>query len=195
MKKIVVSLFLLVILSLFVPYIGDAPTQIHAATASPTPTISTYTTITTTTTTTKTISTTSKVEYVLPYPGILPTNPLYFLKSFRDWIIESLISDPIKKSEFYLLQADKKLGMALVLHDAKNSGEEARALKDALVLREKSLMVLESVRASKMIIPGFIVDKFLLSTQKHRELLSDLSQKTEGFEQLLVRGQALREEK
>lgn len=57
-----------------------------------------------------------EIEYPLPYPGILPDNNLYVLKTIRDRVVSFLIADPLKKAEFDLLQADKRLaaGMALV---------------------------------------------------------------------------------
>ena len=39
-----------------------------------------------------------RVDYELPYPGLLPDSPLYFLKISRDRLIEFMIGDPIKKS-------------------------------------------------------------------------------------------------
>lgn len=57
----------------------------------------------------------AKVNYDLPYPGMLPDNPLYFLKGIRDKIIEILISDPVKKGEFYLLSSDKRLNSGYYL--------------------------------------------------------------------------------
>ncbi len=62
-----------------------------------------------------------KVEYNLPYPGILPDHPLYFLKQLRDKILDFLITDPVKKAEFYILQADKRLSMGIALTDEKKS--------------------------------------------------------------------------
>lgn len=56
-----------------------------------------------------------EVEYALPYPGILPGNPLYALKMLRDRFVGFLISDSLKKAEFNLLQADKRLAAALYL--------------------------------------------------------------------------------
>src|ERR1035437_474186 len=55
------------------------------------------------------------VQYDLPYTGILPDNPLYFLKALRDNILNSLITDPLKKARFDLLMADKRLGGAVDL--------------------------------------------------------------------------------
>ncbi len=63
------------------------------------------------------------VDYTLPYPGILPDNPLYPLKAFRDRMVSVLIADPVKKSLFNLLQADKRLQSAVYLlydHDTTN---------------------------------------------------------------------------
>lgn len=51
----------------------------------------------------------ASIQYELPYPGILPNNILYPLKTLRDKIIGFLIADTVKKSQFNLLQADKRL--------------------------------------------------------------------------------------
>lgn len=71
----------------------DAELEIHPITPTPVP----------------------EVIYTLPYPGILPDNPLYPLKATRDRIVSLLISDPRKKAEFDLLQADKRLQAGLFL--------------------------------------------------------------------------------
>lgn len=56
-----------------------------------------------------------KVDYTLPYPGLLPDNPLYALKAIRDKVIEFLISDPVKKADFYLLSSDKRVNTGYYL--------------------------------------------------------------------------------
>lgn len=63
------------------------------------------------------------ITYTLPYPGILPDNPLYPLKMLRDRIILFLITDPVKRARFNLLQADKRLqsGLYLYQHDKKKA--------------------------------------------------------------------------
>ena len=55
------------------------------------------------------------VMYNLPYPGLLPDNILYPLKTFRDKIISFFISDPAKKASFDLLQSDKRIAAAQAL--------------------------------------------------------------------------------
>src|ERR1700704_2037322 len=44
-------------------------------------------------------NTSQTVDYTLPYPGLLPDSPLYFLKTFRDRLISFFISSPIKKAD------------------------------------------------------------------------------------------------
>lgn len=62
------------------------------------------------------------VDYSLAYPGILPNNPLYPIKMARDRIVLFLITDRIKRAQFNLLQADKRVaaGALLVKEDKKH---------------------------------------------------------------------------
>jgi len=57
------------------------------------------------------------VDYYLPYPGILPDHPLYWLKMVRDRIILITVVNPDAKAEKLLLYADKRLGAAWALID------------------------------------------------------------------------------
>lgn len=111
-RLILLFIFSILFLSLLpsVSFAQDIPEEIslspsNVPTPTPTPTI-------------------QKVEYTLPYPGLLPDNPLYFLKAGRDRLIEFLISDPAKKAEFYLLSSDKRLntGYYLILKNKDDMG-------------------------------------------------------------------------
>jgi len=64
------------------------------------------------------------VDYELPYPGLLPDNPLYMLKAIRDNLQKFFISDPLRKAEFDLLQANKRLraGELLILRNKFDLG-------------------------------------------------------------------------
>lgn len=64
-----------------------------------------------------------KNHYILPYPGLLPDSPLYQFKVLRDRIVEFLISDPIKKAQFHILQADKRLNAGIALVNERQSKE------------------------------------------------------------------------
>lgn len=56
-----------------------------------------------------------KTDYYLPYPGILPDHPLYWLKMARDRVMLFLSQEPTQKFEKLLLFADKRVGAAKVL--------------------------------------------------------------------------------
>lgn len=62
-----------------------------------------------------------EIDYALVYPGILPNNPLYPIKMARDRIVLFLIADRVKRVEFNLLQADKRVaaGVLLMKEDKK----------------------------------------------------------------------------
>lgn len=60
-------------------------------------------------------ATQEKVVYNLPYPGILPDNPLYFIKAIRDQFLILGTRDNIKKAQLYLLYSDKRFAMAISL--------------------------------------------------------------------------------
>lgn len=55
------------------------------------------------------------IEYQLPYPGLLPDNPLYFLKVFRDNLTAFFLSKPLDKANFDLLQSDKNTEASYLL--------------------------------------------------------------------------------
>lgn len=114
------------------------------------------------------------VEYVLPYPGMLPDHPLYFLKSIRDRIIEVLISDPVNKAEFYILQADKKLNMGVSLSGQGKTELADSTFDTALSDRSHAVTVLAGAIQSGTEIPGYVQDKMLFSLEKHRQVLSGM---------------------
>jgi hypothetical protein len=68
-------------------------------------------------------------NYELPYPGLLPDHPLFFLKTIRDKITGFFISDPIKKAEFDILQSDKNLNAGIYLVNKKSQRSQELAVK------------------------------------------------------------------
>lgn len=127
-----------------------------------------------------------EVEYALPYPGILPDNPLYSLKASRDRIISFFIADPVKKSEFDLLQADKRLQAGVfLLHKhhpdvdlaittiskGQNYLEEAITVitkieKEALQKQKKS-----PTGTPDASVVGDVPEKLYTASQKHHQVL------------------------
>lgn len=146
--------------------------------------------------TTKSVTTTpipspkpTPIEYVLPYPGILPTHPLYFLKNLRDQIIELLITSPLSKAEFYLLQADKKLNMGITLSGLGNTTQVSAVLTDALHSRSQAIELLEHEVKAGSTVPGHLIEKLTSSLSKHKEVLTQLGESIEGIEALITRVQ------
>ena len=113
------------------------------------------------------------VEYDLPYPGILPDHPLYFLKLIRDKILILSARNLTKKSELYLLFADKHLSMGQLLREKGNldlstttfaKGEKyllQAAIQEVKLKNQNNLLVGEA-------------NKFDLASRKHEEILGKI---------------------
>lgn len=114
------------------------------------------------------------VEYQLPYPGILPNHPLYFLKQIRDTLLDRLIVDPLRKTEFYILQADKRLGMGMMLFDKGNGTLGESVISKGEQYLNKTLMQLTDVKKSGREIPASILDRLEQSLAKHLEVVDAL---------------------
>ena len=57
----------------------------------------------------------SSTNYDLTYPGILPDNPLYFLKMAKDNVLSFFIGKPLEKATFILMQSDKQISASKLL--------------------------------------------------------------------------------
>ena len=121
-----------------------------------------------------------KSEYMLPFPGLLPDHPLYFLKNIRDFLLDKLIVDPIRRSEFYLLQADKKLAMAIPFIEKGNTTRAEEVLVKSGKHMEQSIGGLATLKSQGKETPGYVVDRIANALVKHEEVLIELMQKAQG---------------
>lgn len=120
-----------------------------------------------------------KNDYLLPYEGLLPDNPLYVLKALRDRIIDLLIGDSLKKAEFTLLQADKRLSSAIALvAKGKTELAESTASKGQNYLTRTISYIEKAEKEGKDV--KALTKKLTLSMDKHKEVLTDLAGKTDG---------------
>lgn len=111
--------------------------------------------------------------YALPYPGILPDHPLYFLKSMRDTMVEWLISDPLRKAEFFAVQSDKSMNTALFMMQKNNLSLVIATVTQASEYRLKALSQMQlAVDAGKNTQP--LLEKLRQAIVKHQEVLTDL---------------------
>jgi hypothetical protein len=119
----------------------------------------------------------SEVNYELPYPGLLPDNPLYFLRVTRDWAVGLLISDPLKKAEFNLLQADKRLNAGIYLF---NKGKISLALSTVSKAENYFSEGIDKLEVAKIEGKdvGGMYGKMRDALRKHEQELKNLVKKT-----------------
>lgn len=152
-------------ISFLILFLVVSPFSSFAAIATPTPT-PTY----------------KNVDYTLPYPGLLPDNPLYPLKAFRDKVISMFISDPLKKAKFDLLQADKRINASLYLYNQRHDKED---IISSTISKGENYFEdgIGQIRQAKM--QGEddhdIIRLFSKSSQKHIEVLRMMESKATGI--------------
>lgn len=121
----------------------------------------------------------ARSDYQLPYPGILPDSPLYFLKAARDRVVVFFISDPIKKSEFDLLASDKRLGSGVSLFEkGKKDLSESTISKGENYFEDAVKNIKLAKKQGRDV--GGLLNTMDLSAKKHLEVLNDLKKKTSG---------------
>lgn len=125
------------------------------------------------------------VQYQLPYPGILPGSPLYSIKMIRDRIMEILISDPVKKANFYLLQADKRTASALMLYEKNDDKMAETTLTKAQKYLEKSLIKAQEAKNSGKDV-GDIFARIKDSSAKQKQELEIISGKSKEKKESLT---------
>jgi len=120
---------------------------------------------------------TATVNYELPYPGLLPDSPLYFLRIIRDRTVGFLISEPKKKAEFELLQADKRLNAGVYLFKKKKFKDTISIISKAENYFDSSLRKVKEAKGQGMETTG-ITNKLIDSSKKHLEVLKSLEEKS-----------------
>ncbi len=124
---------------------------------------------------------TTKVEYALPYPGLLPDNPLYFLKAIRDRIVGFFISDPLKKADFDLLAADKRLSAGIMLFAKGKSRDQ---LAQSTISKGENYFeqaISEAIQAKNQGEDNKdILARLYNSSLKHQEVIKSLEDKSSG---------------
>lgn len=115
---------------------------------------------------------TTPLDYVLPYPGLLPDSPLYFLKVTRDKLMTLLIQNPTDRAFYLLFLSDKRLAAA----------KELLAKNDSLLAAQTFLSaedyftqaVTEAERGGESSSQTDLVAKLTVSSAKHKEILTNV---------------------
>ena len=115
-----------------------------------------------------------KVEYTLPYTGILPDNPLYNLKGIRDTIWIFLTRDYVKKARILLLISDKKIVMASKLSDNGKWNQAAETAESAEKDTLKIFSLLKKTKQQGATAPEEFIQKLKMSNEKHKEVIESI---------------------
>ncbi|MGH7203462.1 MAG: DUF5667 domain-containing protein [Candidatus Levyibacteriota bacterium] len=114
--------------------------------------------------------------YQLPYPGLLPDNPLYFLKSLRDNMMGFFIGKPLDKAEFMLLQSDKQVAASYLLITKENKTDLAvSAFSQAQDYLEEAIEQTVNAHKQGMNITE-MTKKLADANQKHFQVLDEINQ-------------------
>lgn len=119
-----------------------------------------------------------KTDYFLPYPGILPDHPLYSLKILRDRILDFLIRDPLKRTEFNLLMSDKRLNMGIYLTDKGKAELAEQTVSKGEKYFIKSLNELEKAKEQGREVREDLLKKLESSLTKHEEVITTLQERS-----------------
>ncbi len=115
-----------------------------------------------------------KNSYALPYPGILPDNPLYKIKVFRDKLVLWLINDSSKKVNQLLLQTDKGIAMVPMLVE---KGEIDLAKKTAFKAEDNFTKLTFVYKKNRTTPDTNTYKKLNTSALKHQEILNSVLKK------------------
>lgn len=121
----------------------------------------------------------SKINYELPYPGLLPDSPLYFLRIIRDRTVSFLISDPLKKAEFNLLQSDKRLNAGIYLFNKGKNALAISTISKAENYFEEAISKMEEAKRQGRDVNG-ITGSLKNASEKHQQELGSLVKKASG---------------
>ncbi len=109
-------------------------------------------------------------EYALPYPGILPDSPVYFLKNLRDQTVLFFLRDKTQKSFYLLLMSDKRLGAGQVLvNTGKISLGEITLVKSEDYFKQAVDLADKNNKD--------LISKLVVAGSKHQEILEGLRSK------------------
>lgn len=112
-------------------------------------------------------------DYVLPYPGILPDNALYKIKMLRDRIGAELISDNLRKAEYFLKMGDKRVSASKFLSDYGNSSLAATTASKAEIYLLRSVEMAGRAKNEGRDTGAFL-GTLSTASLKHQEVLEEM---------------------
>lgn len=123
-------------------------------------------------------------EYELPYPGMLPSSPLYKLKTLRDKVVLYLIRNPQLRAAKHLQLADRQLFEALKVAE---SGDIPLATHSAFKGEHQMTQMVDTLKSA--VYSGEemdleLTDKAHRASFRHQELLTGMKARTNDKSQI-----------
>jgi hypothetical protein len=136
----------------------------------------------------------SSIDYQLPYPGMLPDNPLYFLKVFRDTLTSFFMNKPLDKANFDLLQSDKNVEASYLLV-TQEQGKTALAFQTFSQAQDYFDQAINQAENAKN--QGYstqdLIKNLTLANQKHEQILEAIAQQTDQINNQTFKSERNRE--
>ncbi len=117
-----------------------------------------------------------KGDTELPYPGLLPDSPIYFLKSARDKVIGYFIFGEDKKALYALTLADKRLSEAKALFDKGEDGLASVTAEQAGVENENAQEHLVKAEVEEKNVTA-IIEKLAANSARQQAVLARILEK------------------
>jgi predicted lipase len=108
---------------------------------------------------------------------MLPDHPLYILKTVRDKIMEFLISDPIRKIEFYILQSDKYVNAGVLLIDQQKETLAKSAFSAANAYKKQAVTLSDTLGKQGGMLPQYISERLGKSLMKQEEVITSIAER------------------
>ena len=135
------------------------------------------------------------VDYQLPYPGMLPDNPLYFLKIIRDNLTSFFLSKPLDKANFDLLQSDKNVQASYLLITQHQGKAELAFTTFSQAQDYFDQAIIQTTNAKKQ---GYstqeVAKKLASANMKHEQILQVIAQQAKQMNSETVKQERNRAE-
>ena len=125
------------------------------------------------------------IDYALPYPGILPDSPIYFVKVARDKVVRFLIVSNVSKSFYSLLLSDKRLAAGQILIDTRKTSLGVTTIASGEEYFSGAVELATKAKADGLEISELIA-KLSVAVVKHQEVISNLLPKVTDDEKVTL---------
>lgn len=131
-----------------------------------------------------------EVHYYLPYPGILPDHPLYWVKMLRDKVREMVTSSQSGKVDLWMSMADKRLGAAKALIEGNKVELGTQTAAKSTAYLRQAVSGLEQLKSEGTNV-GERANNMERETLKHAQILDELSLVSMSEEVLMLHDRVL----